>query len=58
MKTAIELMEMAQKINVEVLAAGFTDRELMQICELIHRANSVIAYLTPIEQKTIDRGVQ
>ena len=58
MKTAIELMEMAQKINAEILAAGFTDKELMQICELIHRANSVIAYLTPIEQKTIDRGVQ
>jgi len=58
MKTAIELMEMAQKINVEVLAAGFTDRELMQICELIHRANSVIAYLAPIEQKSMDRGVQ
>ena len=58
MKTAIELMEMAQKINAEILAAGFTDKELMQVCELIHRANSVIAYLTPIEQKTIDRGVQ
>ena len=58
MKTAIELMEMAQKINIEVINAGFTDKELMQVCELIHRANSVIAYLTPIEQKTIDRGVQ
>lgn len=49
MKTAIELMDMAQKMNKEILDAGFTDKELMQICELVHRANQVIVFLAPIE---------
>jgi hypothetical protein len=58
MKTAIELMEMAQKMNKEILEAGFNDKEVMQICELIHRANSIIVFFAPIDTQKGNPAIQ
>lgn len=58
MKSAIELMELASKIDRELIEAGCTDRELMTVCELTMRANSIVAILSPSKIFSPDPGTQ
>lgn len=58
MKTALDLLDMAQKINKEMLEAGFTEKEIIQTCELCYNANRVIVMYAPLNALKMDPGLQ
>jgi hypothetical protein len=57
MKTALDLLDMAQKINREMLAEGFTEKEIIQACELCYNANRVIVMYAPLSMATLDKAI-
>ena len=58
MKTALDLLDMAQKINREMLEAGFTEKEIIQACELCYNANRVIVMYAPLGMAKQDGAIQ